>query len=209
MIANLFKGILVGICASAPVGPIAIFVIQKTLSGGHRQGFITAMGSTVVDVLYSIIAIFAFALAESFLQQHETIILIVGGLIVGLLGCTMAFRDPFRKMQHDDPTPYAVKDMLSAVAMGITNPGAILVIFSLFAVFGIEVEGNNFEVMPVILGVAIGSIAYWFLLTWGLGKLRKSFKLSTLIWINRVSGIVVMIIGMALLAEGLLKVMFL
>ena len=209
MIANIIKGFLVGICASAPIGPIAIFVIQKTLSEGQKAGFITAMGSTLMDVIYSIIAMFALALAESFLNAHRTVILIVGGIVVAILGWSMTFSDPFRKMEANDPTSSFIKDFIKAVIMGITNPGAILIIFSLFAFFGIEVETNNFEVMPVILAVGAGSAVFWFLLTWGLGNLRKNFKLGTLLWINRISGIIVMIIGLALFAEGMLKAIFL
>lgn len=209
MIVDILKGILVGICASAPVGPIAIFVIQKSMSEGHKAGFITGLGATLVDTLFSVIAIFALAFVESFLNAHRTVILIVGGLVVGLLGCTMTFNDPFRKLQENDPTPYSVKDFLKAVAMGITNPGAILVIFALFAFFGIELQPNGFAVMPVILAVAGGSALYWFAFTWLLSHLSRSFKLGTLIWINRILGIIVIIIGLALVAEGVMKAIFL
>jgi arginine exporter protein ArgO len=63
--------------------------------------------------------------------------------------------------------------------------------------------------MPVILAVASGSASYWFTFSWGLSHLRRSFKLSTLLWINRICGILVMILGLALIAEGLLKIIFL
>jgi len=209
MVLDILKGFLVGICASAPLGPIAIFVIQKSLSEGHKSGFITGLGATVVDTLFAVIAIFALALVEDFVNAHRVIIMIAGGFVVGMLGVHMTFSDPFRGMKETDPHPYSVKDFLSAVAMGISNPGAVFVIFALFAFFGIEVQGNKFEIMPVILAVASGSATYWFTFSWGLSHLRHSFKLSTLLWINRICGILVMILGLALIAEGLLKIIFL
>ncbi|MBR1872043.1 MAG: LysE family transporter [Bacteroidales bacterium] len=209
MLLDIIKGILVGICASAPLGPIAILVVQKSLSEGHKAGFITGLGATLVDTLFAVIAVFALAFVESFLNSHRTLILLVGGLVVGLLGVSMTFSDPFRKMKENDPTPYSVKDFIKAVAMGITNPGAILVIFALFAFFGLELEPNGFSVMPVILSVAAGSALYWFIFSWGLSHLSRNFKLGTLLWINRISGIIVMIIGIALIAEGAMKAIFL
>lgn len=209
MFIDVIKGFLVGVCASAPLGPIGIFVIQKSLSEGHKSGFIAGLGSTLVDAIFAVIAIFALALVEDFINTHRVVILIAGGLVVGLFGVYMTFSDPFRKMKGEDPHPYSVKDFLSAVAMGITNPGGIFLMFAMFAFFGIEVGPNKFEVMPIILAVAGGSAAYWFTLSWGLGHLRRNFKLSTLLWINKISGIVLMIIGLALLAEGLLKIIFL
>ncbi|MBR1573598.1 MAG: LysE family transporter [Bacteroidales bacterium] len=209
MILDILKGFLVGICASAPIGPIAIFVIQKSLSEGHKAGFITGLGATLVDTLFAIIAIFALAFVESFMDTHQTLILLVGGAIVLLLGLSMTFSDPFRKMQESDASPYSVRDFLKAVAMGITNPGAILVIFALFAFFGIELQPNQFQVMPVILAVAAGSASYWFSFSWLLSHLSRKFQLSTMIWINRICGIFVMIIGIVLMAQGLLKIIFL
>lgn len=102
MLLDIIKGFLIGICASAPLGPIAIYVIRKSLGDGHR-----------------------------------TFIYIAGGSVVTLLGVSMTFRDPFRGLAQDDAPSYSAKDFLKAAAMGLSNPGAILVIFALFAFFGI------------------------------------------------------------------------
>ena len=105
MVLDILKGFLVGICASAPLGPIAIFVIQKSLSEGHKSGFMTGLGATVVDTLFAVIAIFALALVEDFVNAHLVIIMIAGGFVVGMLGVYMTFSDPFRKMKETDPHP--------------------------------------------------------------------------------------------------------
>ena len=61
MFLNILKGFIIGVCASAPLGPIAILVIQTTLNKGHRAGFVTGMGACLVDTLFAVIAIFALA----------------------------------------------------------------------------------------------------------------------------------------------------
>ena len=101
MMLDILKGLLIGICASVPLGPIAILVLQKSLSEGHRAGFMAGLGACLVDTLYAVIAMFALAFAESFIEDHRILIMVGGGIIVILLGCSMAFKDPFRKMKEE------------------------------------------------------------------------------------------------------------
>ena len=210
MMLDILKGLLIGICASVPLGPIAILVLQKSLSEGHRAGFMAGLGACLVDTLYAVIAIFALAFAESFIEDHRILIMVGGGIIVVLLGCSMAFKDPFRKMKEEHQTPsYSLKDFFQAVIMGISNPGAIFVIFALFAFFGIQLEPHDFRVAPILLSLSGGSALYWFLFSWAFSRFRKNFKLSTLLWLNRAAGVIVIIIGIALVAEGVLDILFL
>ena len=210
MMLDILKGLLIGICASVPLGPIAILVLQKSLSEGHRAGFMAGLGACLVDTLYAVIAMFALAFAESFIEDHRILIMVGGGIIVILLGCSMAFKDPFRKMKEEHQTPsYSLKDFFQAVIMGISNPGAIFVIFALFAFFGIQLEPHDFRVAPILLSLSGGSALYWFLFSWAFSRYRNNFKLSTLLWLNRAAGVIVIIIGIALVAEGVLDILFL
>ena len=210
MMLDILKGLLIGICASVPLGPIAILVLQKSLSEGHRAGFMAGLGACLVDTLYAVIAMFALAFAESFIEDHRILIMVGGGIIVVLLGCSMAFKDPFRKMKEEHQTPsYSLKDFFQAVIMGISNPGAIFVIFALFAFFGIQLEPHDFRVAPILLSLSGGSALYWFLFSRVFSRFRKNFKLSTLLWLNRAAGVIVIIIGIALVAEGVLDILFL
>ncbi len=209
MLLDIFKGFLIGICASVPLGPIAILVIQKSLSEGHKSGFLAGLGACLVDTVFAVIAIFALAIAETFIEDHSTIIMVGGGIIVTLLGCSMTFKDPFRKMKHEEPTPsYSMKDFFQAIFMGISNPGAILVIFALFAFFRIELEPHDFRVAPILLALSAGSALYWFCFSWAFSRMRRSFKLGTILIINRITGIIVTIIGLALMTEGVMEVIF-
>ena len=209
MLLDILKGFIVGICASVPLGPIAILVIQKSLSEGHKSGFLAGLGACLVDTLFAVIAIFALEIAEAFMKDYSTLIMVGGGIIVTLLGCSLALKDPFRKMKQEDSTPsYSLKDFFQAVIMGISNPGAILVIFALFAFFGIELEPHDFRVAPILLALSAGSALYWFFFSWIFSRMRRNFKLGTILWINRITGIIVTIIGIALMTEGVMEVIF-
>lgn len=209
MLLDIIKAFIVGICASAPLGPIAILVIQKSLSGGHKAGFIAGLGACVVDTIYAVVAIFALAVVQEFLLTHQSIILIVGGLVVAILGVSMSFSDPFRKVKKNAESKVSLTDFMQSLLMGFSNPGAIFVILALFAFFGLADDApHNWSVMPIILSVSAGSAVYWFGVTWFLSHFRKKFEIRTILWINRVTGAIIIVIGIALLGEGIFNVFF-
>lgn len=203
MIADIIKGFLIGICASIPVGPIAILVIQKSLSKGRNAGFVTGLGSAFVDTVYAIVAIFALAFVQNFIADHRPWILLSGGLIVAMLGVSMLFSNPFRKLHRREAKADQIspKDFLKAILMGLSNPGAILVMFALFAFFKVDLT-QDWNVAPIILSVASGAALYWFLFADGVSHFRKNIDMKHLIWVNRITGAIVIIIGVALAAEG-------
>ncbi len=210
MITEIVKAFLVGVCASVPVGPIAIFVVQKSLSQGHKAGFIAGLGASVVDTIFAIIAIFALAFAQAFIDQHRSIILLAGGVVLIVLGISMAFSDPFRKIKGEGSSSVSPKDFGKSVAMGLSNPMAIFVLFTLFAFFGLTDQApHTWKVAPIILSVSAGTVVYWFGLSWLISRFRKRFKMRTILWISRVTGAIVVIIGIALLGQGLFNVLFL
>ena len=160
----MVKGFLVGMCASAPIGPIAILVVQKSLSKGHMAGFVSGLGASVVDTLYAFVAIFALAFAQKLIDTHQNLILLVGGAVLSVLGVILAFSNPFRKMKDDSDGSVSPTDFGQAVAMGLSNPMAIFVMFTLFAFFGLaDSAPHNWRVTPIILSVSAGSVTYWFL----------------------------------------------
>ena len=209
MLLDIIKAFIVGICASAPIGPIAILVIQKSLSGGHKAGFIAGLGACVVDTIYAVAAIFALAVVQDFIYTHQNIILIVGGIVVAMLGVSMSFSDPFRKVKKNSGSSVSLTDFMQSLIMGFSNPGAVFVILALFAFFGLADESpHNWSVMPIILSVSAGSVVYWFCVTWLLSHFRKKFEIRTILWINRVTGAIIILIGIALLGEGIFNVFF-
>ncbi|MBR4755926.1 MAG: LysE family transporter [Bacteroidales bacterium] len=206
---EFLKAFLTGFCASVPLGPVAILVMQKSLCYGNKAGFVTGLGATTVDTTYAILSIFALAIAKDFLAAHEMVIMLVGGTIVAALGWSMAFKDPFRKMKGaEEERGASVKDYLQAVATALSNPGAIFVMFALFAFFKINVDDKSFRLFPVILSVAAGSMTYWFGFSRLFGKWRRAIDIKSLVWFNRIAGMVVMIIGIALLGQGLFELIF-
>ena len=124
----------------------------------------------------------------------------------------MAFKDPFRKMEPGDDKVMtrgaSPKDFLQAVATTVSNPGAILVMFALFAFFQVDVSDRSFRIYPIILAVAGGSIAYWLFFSWFFSRWRKAFDMRKIMWMNRIAGIIIIIVGLALIGEGAFDLFF-
>ncbi|MCR5003152.1 MAG: LysE family transporter [Bacteroidales bacterium] len=200
------KAYLIGMCASAPIGPAAILVIQKSLSYGHKTGFITGLGATTVDTICATVSIFFLAIAEEFIDAHENVIMVVGGIVVAIVGFCMAFSDPFRKMKECDGYSRAsVKDYAQAVITAASNPGAVFIMMALFAFFNVGPLEHDMTVAPVILAVSAGSMTYWFFFSGGFSHIRHHLNLSTLLWLNRIAGIIIILIGIAVFGEGIFK----
>lgn len=206
---DILKGFAVGMCASAPIGPIAILVVQKSLSKGHKAGFVSGLGASVVDTFYASIAIFALAFAQKLIETHQCTILLVGGAVLIAVGISMAFSNPFRRLKADGESSVSPKDFGQAVALGISNPMAIFVMFALFAFFGLADNApHTWTVTPIILAVSAGSVTYWFLVSWLLSRFHGSFRMRTILWISRITGALIVIIGIALLGQGLFNIIF-
>ena len=206
---DILKGFAVGMCASAPIGPIAILVVQKSLSKGHKAGFVSGLGASVVDTLYASIAIFALAFAQKFIDEHQNMILLAGGAVLIAVGISMAYSNPFRKLKADGESSVSPKDFGQAVALGLSNPMAIFIMFTLFAFFGLADDApHTWKVTPIILAVSAGSVTYWFSMSWLLSRFRGNFRMRTILWISRITGALIVIIGIALLGQGLFNVCF-
>ena len=211
MLIDVVKAFIIGICASAVPGPILILVIQKTISKGRLAGFASGLGACLVDTVFSVIAIFAWAFASGFVSQNENIILLAGGVIVTILGIIMLFSNPFNKMKvlQKPRKTLSFKDFLQSLIMGFSNPGAIFLMFALFAFFGIGTKGpGDWSVAPIIIAVSAGAVSYWFIITWLFAHFFKNVQMRTMLWVTRIAGVIIIIIGLAFLGEGVFNMIF-
>lgn len=192
----ILKGIFIGICSSAPLGPIAIFVMQNTLGKGQKAGMSAAMGSTVVDTLFAAIAVFSLSLVQGVIDQHYQTIKIIGGIIVVVLGVGMAFY----KHRPERANKVSATDFAKSLAMGLSNPGAFAVMLALFAVFGFGSENVTlFEKILSVVSVCLGTLIYWNTFTWLLAKAKGKINVDKIIMINRIAGVAVALFGLYLI----------
>ena len=198
MIIDLLKAFAIGVLASVPIGPTAVFVLQKTLNGGRKVGFSTALGATLIDTTYSAIAIVAVAAVGDFLLAHQNVIMIAGGAIVCAIGLNMALK----KVSMDSAGGVSASNTVQAMLCALANPGAIAAMLALVAVFKIDVE--TVPIWAIIPCVAMGSMSYWLVFTKVFSSLRKAVDEHKLKMFNRVAGIIVFLLGVVLIVRGII-----
>lgn len=214
MVLNFLKAILIGLAASIPLGPLGIMCIQKALSKGRWAGFAVGLGSSIVDVFYAAIALFSVSFISDFLDRNRIWVMLVGGIIILLIGLQIAMKNPIKDLQQSKTTPVSssrhVKEVLRGFLMTISNPGALVLMLGLFAFFGLDM-GAGYRapaVLVVLAGIFLGTASWWFLLASGISLFRKRFRLRQMLIINRISGIIIALIGLASIAESLAQLIF-
>lgn len=195
MLAEFVNSVLVGICAAAPLGPVAALVIQKTLCYGRKAGLVTGFGSGIIDILYCVIGVFALGLVEHLIREYTLTMEVAGGLAVAAVGFFMVFRNPFRGMERKDQAISRMSRVsasfpLQGAVFSLANPGALILMLGLLALFN---TGDS--KLLTVAGVATGVLLWWSLLTWGVSKCRRFFRIDTLVLLNRIIGVAVVIFG--------------
>ncbi len=185
-----FKGMLIGFAIAAPVGPIGLLCIQRTLARGRWSGVLSGMGAASADALYGCIAGFGLAALAGLLLAWQTELQIGGGLFLLYLGGQTWRAPPAMAQAQVQPTRAGLLgDYLSTLALTLTNPVTILAFLGIFAGLGLAAEQRDFAAAGwLVSGVFLGSLLWWLLLAGTVGLVRGRLTPTRLGWINRVSG---------------------
>lgn len=202
----LIKGLIIGIFVSAPVGPIGILCLQRTLNRGRGHGFATALGATFSDLLYAIIAAFSMSFIIDFIQTHHSILQIIGSAIVFLFGLYIYLSNPTKNLtkMNLEKKNY-VQDFFTSFGLTITNPLVIFLFIALFAKFSFITEQTTFwQTIAGIFFILLGAFFWWMLLVNVVNLFRLRFNIRRLYLVNRITGLVLMILAIVSLAYSLL-----
>jgi threonine/homoserine/homoserine lactone efflux protein len=202
-VPDLFvKGLIVGFCLAAPVGPIAVLCLQRTMSHGRLAGFVSGLGAAVADALYGTLAAFGVTVISSFLMDHRMLFQRVGGAILCVLGARLLFVKPPRPEADADRGLF--RDFLSTLVLTLTNPMTFIAFAAIFATLGVgAVRGHSMLTAELVAGVLVGSSIWFSVLVLLANLLRGRFRYSTLVGINRGTG--VFVIGVGVLYLFILK----
>ncbi len=189
------KGFAIGFSIAAPVGPIGILCIQRTLTGGNFQGLVTGLGAATADALYGFIAAFGLTFISNFLVDQSNWFRIIGGLFLCYLGIRAFLRKP-----QEQTVSVANSSNLSAYGttffLTLTNPMTILFFAGIFAGLGIVSESSDYASAGLmVIGVFIGSGAWWLILSGATGIFRNKISEGKLALVNKFSGLIILAFG--------------
>lgn len=199
MILTLFlKGVAIGVAIAAPVGPVAVLCIRRTLLLGPASGFASGAGAVLADVIFGAIAAFGIAAVYDLLIYYEEELRLVGGVFMLVLGAITARRPPPKSggTVHGGLT----SSFLTAFALMITNPITIFAFLGIFAGFGIVGQTMSIaDSLTLLGGIAAGAALWWAGLTGVAAACRKRFGLESMSWLNKVSGGLLIFFGVVAL----------
>ena len=193
----LLRGLIIGFMIAAPVGPIGVLCIHRTLTEGKIHGLISGLGAATADAIYGSIAALGLTFVSSFLIEQQLWFRIIGAVFLCGLGIRTIFSKAAKK-------PCAVNRLGLVANYGSTfiltlmNPMTILAFAAVFVGLGIT-SSHHGSAGLLIAGVFAGSGIWWILLSSAAGLFRQKISHDKLIWLNRISGTIITTFGLLLL----------
>ncbi len=190
-IGFLLRGAVIGFSIAAPVGPIGVLCIRRTLTEGRGSGLVSGLGAATADALYGCIAGFGLTFISNILITQQRWLHLVGGIFLCYLGIKTFLSRPAKQAAL-----VRGNGLLGAYAstffLTLTNPMTILSFAAIFAGLGIvSASGNYLSAGVLVSGVFAGSALWWLILSGGVGVFRGNFNPHGLRWVNRISGIII------------------
>ena len=199
----LIRGFLIGFSIAAPVGPIGVLCIHRTLAKGRIPGLITGLGAATADMIYGSVAAYGLMAVSNFLTGWQLFFRIAGGLFLLSLGHKI-----FKSSPPVENAPVLEQnfrnDYFFTLFLTLTNPATILSFAAVFAGFGLGGMRGDFTASTcMVAGVFLGSASWWLVLTGGVGFLRSKLDLTSFAIINKISGTMIVLFGIAAILSGL------
>lgn len=196
----ILRGLMIGVVVSAPMGPVGIFCIQRTLDKGRLSGLYTGVGAAISDLIYCLLTGFCLSFIEEFIDSHRAPIQLLGSVVLIAFGIWLIRKKPDGSLSadpdHDNPSREG--DILKGFALTFSNPLILFLIIGLFAQFNFVIEGIKFyHYMLGFLGIIAGALGWWWVVTFFVDKLRGHFNQRTMKLINTVVGFIILIFAAA------------
>ena len=199
----LVRGLAIGFTVAAAVGPISLLTIRRTIAHGRGYGLVSGLGVAAADASYGALAAFGLTAVTSVLVGAATALGLIGGAVLVWLAVRTIRAKPPELTATAEDRPGLGGAFLSIYGLTMTNPMTILSFAGIFAALGLSGRGG-LDAALLTLGVLLGSSLWWVVLTAAVGRVRGRITPRVLTWINRISGAVLLVFGLAAVVHGLL-----
>lgn len=219
----LFGGFCVGLASSVTVGPVAVLCIQRTLSKGHLSGLLSGLGIACADTIMAVLAFSVYALLKSYIDEYNTIIQLIGGAFVVIVGIFIFLKNPVPQIRKNRAGESALwQDFASMFGFTLANFIVVIpYILAFFTMFNIDlvldkqfvaeeaVASSQIGVwmnnILVLGGFLLGATLWWLALTSVINLFRKGFRPRHMLTINRIAGVVICALGLITLISVLIN----
>jgi threonine/homoserine/homoserine lactone efflux protein len=197
ILAMILRGLAIGFMISAPMGPVGILCIQRTLNKGRRTGFHTGIGAAISDMIYCFLTGFGLSFIEDFLEAHRNPIQLAGSLLLVGYGIYLFKKNPSRAL-HSPTTEQGSpkKDILGGFLFTFSNPLILFLIIGLFARFNFgDPDCLYYHYIVGYCAILVGALTWWWVVTYFVDKVRSHFNLRSMWLINKIIGCVMLLFG--------------
>lgn len=195
------RGVILGFSIAAPVGPIGVLCIRRTLTAGRATGFVSGLGAATADAIYGAVAAFGLTAVMTVLVGGQQWLRLAGGLFLCYLGIR-TWRTVPAPLPGADGGIGLAGSYASTFVLTLTNPMTILSFAAIFAGLGITAGAPYATAAALVGGVFCGSALWWFVLSTAAGAMRSKLSTAGLRWVNRLSGAVITGFGALALLAG-------
>jgi threonine/homoserine/homoserine lactone efflux protein len=201
---TFLSGLIIGFSVAAPVGPIGILCIRRTLAEGRLHGLVTGLGAATADAFYGCIAAFGLAFISDFLVNQQIWLRVIGGGFLLFLGLRTILAKPRGEAKEERKLGLA-SSYGSTFLLTLTNPITIISFGAIFATLGLgSIAGDYYSATLLVLSVFLGSASWWLVLSGLVNLLRAKVTQRTQVWINRISGAIILGFGIVALISVVL-----
>mgnify|MGYP000006201905 CR=1 FL=1 len=202
----LIKGFAIGVIVSAPLGPVGVLCIQRTLNKGRWYGFVTGLGASLSDIAYALLTGYGMSFIFDYIDKNIFYLQLLGSIMLLLFGIYTFRSNPVKSIRPASTNKGSYfHNFVTAFAVTLSNPLIIFLFIGLFARFAFLQPGVLlFETITGYLAIAVGALAWWFGITFFVNKVRKKFNLRGIWILNRIIGSIVMLVSVVGLIYTLL-----
>jgi len=200
----LLKGIVIGLAIAAPVGPIGVLCIRRSLDYGRVLGLATGLGAATADAAYGGVAAFGLATISNFLIGQRFWLGLLGGLFLCYLGIR-TFRSQPTMQGSEIQGGKLFSAYLSTLLLTLANPMTILSFIAVFAGFGLAATPGYGSASLLVAGVFLGSAGWWLVLSSSVALLRSRLGMEKMRFVNRLSGGIIFAFGLYSLSTLIFK----
>lgn len=203
----IWRGLAIGMMISAPMGPVGILCIQRTLDKGRKTGLYTGIGASISDLFYCILTGFGLSFIEEFLERNQNIIQLVGSAVLIGFSIYLFRKNPaatLRKRSDEEKIIKPHKNILGGFLFTFSNPLILFLIIGLFARFNFQVPEISFYYYIVgYAAIFAGAILWWEFVTYSVNKLRAHFNVRSMWLVNRIIGFIILLFAIVGIFTGI------
>lgn len=185
----LIRGMIAGLVIAAPVGPVNVFCIQRTIAQGWKAGVIAGAGAAAADTLYGAIAGFSISVVIELLIREMFRVRLFGGILLIGIGVSYVLRSPQSFEPGKDGGDKS--DLTSAFLLNLTNPTTVLSFLAVLAALRMDEHRPWWQTVFLVAGIFCGSMAWWIVLSTAVSHFREKINDRKMLWMNRIAGVAI------------------